>query len=58
MQNLKCTRKIALLVAQAYRENENKRPEIQKARAMAKIFRQSAILIKDDELIVGCNTPT
>lgn len=41
----------ALLVTQAYRENENKRPEIQKARAMEKIFRQATVLIKDDELI-------
>jgi trans-4-hydroxy-L-proline dehydratase len=48
----------ALLVTQAYREYENERPEIQKARAMEKIFRQSAVLIKDDELIVGCKTPT
>jgi pyruvate formate-lyase/glycerol dehydratase family glycyl radical enzyme len=48
----------ALLVTQAYRENKNERPEIQKARAMEKIFRQSTVLIKDDELIVGCKTPT
>lgn len=48
----------ALLVTQAYRETENERPEIQKARAMEKIFRQSTVLIKDDELIVGCKTPT
>jgi len=48
----------ALLVTQAYRETENERPEIRKARAMEKIFRQSTVLIKDDELIVGCKTPT
>ena len=48
----------ALLVTQAYGETENEPPEIQKARAMEKIFRQSTVLIKDDELIVGCKTPT
>ena len=48
----------ALLLTQAYRETENEPPEIQKARAMEKIFRQSTVLIKDDELIVGCKTPT
>ena len=47
----------ALLVTQAYQETENERPEIQKARAMEKIFRQSTVLIKDDELIVGERGP-
>lgn len=47
----------ALLVIQAYRENKNEHPVIQRARAMEKLFRQSTILIKDDELIVGCKTP-
>lgn len=48
----------ALLVTEAYRENRNERPEIQKARALEKIFHQSSVLIKADELIVGCKTPT
>ena len=48
----------ALLVTRAYRENEDAHPVIQKARAMEKIFRESTVLIKDDELIVGCKTPT
>ncbi|WP_372680552.1 formate C-acetyltransferase/glycerol dehydratase family glycyl radical enzyme [Desulfosarcina sp.] len=48
----------ALLVTQAYQENENEPLAIQKARAMEKVFRQSTVLIKDDELIVGCKTPT
>lgn len=48
----------ALLMTQAYKENEDAPPVIQKARAMEKIFRESTVLIKDDELIVGCKTPT
>ena len=48
----------ALLVTRAYRENEDAIPVLRKARAMEKIFRESTILVKDDELIVGCKTPT
>ncbi|MBU1696628.1 MAG: glycyl radical protein, partial [Proteobacteria bacterium] len=48
----------ALLVTQAFQEAEGERLEIQQARAMEKIFRESFVLIKDDELIVGCKTPT
>lgn len=48
----------ALLITRAYQENENEPEAIRKARAMEKIFRESTVLIRDDELIVGCKTPT
>lgn len=48
----------ALLVTEAYQEHENEYPTLQKAWAMDKIFRHSTVLIKEDELIVGCKTPT
>jgi pyruvate formate-lyase/glycerol dehydratase family glycyl radical enzyme len=48
----------ALLVTEAYRETENESPENRRARAMEKIFSESTIWIRDDELIVGSKTPT
>lgn len=48
----------ALLVTEAYQENENACPEMQKAWAMDKIFRNTSVIIKEGELIVGCKTPT
>ncbi|MEW5722481.1 MAG: formate C-acetyltransferase/glycerol dehydratase family glycyl radical enzyme [Thermodesulfobacteriota bacterium] len=48
----------ALLVTEAYRETEGAPPEIKRARAMEKILREGAVLIREDELIVGCKTPT
>jgi pyruvate-formate lyase len=48
----------ALLVTEAYREREDASPAAKRALTMDKIFRQGSILIKDDELIVGCKTPT
>ena len=48
----------ALLVTQAYRECEGAPPVAKRARAMEKIFQEGTVLIKDDELIVGCKTPT
>jgi formate C-acetyltransferase len=48
----------AFLVTQAYRETEDQPPEIKRAHAMEKIFCEGSVLIKNDELIVGCKTPT
>ena len=48
----------ALLVTAAYRESKGAPPTIKRARAMDKILREGTVLIKDDELIVGCKTPT
>lgn len=48
----------ALLVTQAYRETEEQPPKIKRARAMERIFTEGSVFIKDDELIVGCKTPT
>ena len=48
----------ALLVTAAYRESEGAPPAIQRAQAMDYILRQGTVLIKEDELIVGCKTPT
>ena len=48
----------ALLVTEAYRETSGLPPAARRARAMEKIFRDGTVLIKDDELIVGCKTPT
>jgi len=48
----------AHLVTEAYKAHANERPEIQKAWAMNEVFRQTTIQIDEDELIVGCKTPT
>ena len=48
----------ALLVTQAYRETEDQPPEMKRAHAMEKIFCEGSVLIKNDELIIGCKTPT
>lgn len=48
----------ALLITQAYQENASEHPIIQKAKALEHIFHHTTVQIRDDELIVGCKTPT
>ncbi|MFK5953874.1 MAG: pyruvate formate lyase family protein [Desulfobacterium sp.] len=48
----------ALLVTQAYQETQGSEPSVQRAHAMEKIFLNSSVVIRKDELVVGAKTPT
>lgn len=47
----------AVLATQAYAENEGQPMLLRRARMMEKILGGVQVLIRDDELIVGCKTP-